>query len=192
MTAHPARIWWAGPLYEALATACRYLLLSLAWTLCAAPLVTAPAATCALVATVRGWAAGHEGPVLATFLTRLRRSARTSTLAAALLLPGGALLAVNAVIVPHMAGQRPYLTVALASVALPYLGFCANLVPVLAAGDRGVRDAFRRTAERLVRHPAPALLTTAVAVTAALCLYVQPLTALVLAAPAARLAATSS
>ncbi|MFC9425643.1 DUF624 domain-containing protein [Streptomyces sp. NPDC056987] len=187
MTRPPRGAWWSGRCYAALDTACRYLYLSLLWTVTAAPLVTAPAAAAALVATVRAWAQGDEGPVATAYLGHLRRSARTGTAAFAILFPVAAVLTANALIVPHMAGQRPYAAVASAAVAIPFLVFTANLVPTLADGASGVRDAFRRTVERVVGHPVAAALTAAVALLAVCCVYVQPFAALLIAAPAARL-----
>ncbi|WP_162794194.1 hypothetical protein [Streptomyces paludis] len=66
--------------------------------------------------------------------------------------------------------------------------FASNLIPTLADRAPGVRTAFRRTVERIVGQPAAAGLTAAVALLAAGCVFVQPLGALLIAAPAARLA----
>ncbi|MEV6591823.1 DUF624 domain-containing protein [Streptomyces acidicola] len=181
------RAWWSGRVYEALDTLCRYLLLSLLWTVGTALLVTAPAAAAALVATVRGWAQGDEDPVCSTFLSHVRRSARASSVAAVPLLPAAALLAANLVIVPHMGEQRPYATAALVAVVVPFLVFATNVIPALADETTGVRETYRRTVERIVVQPAAAGITTVVALIAACCVLVQPVSALLIAAPAARL-----
>ncbi|MCQ8190252.1 DUF624 domain-containing protein [Streptomyces rugosispiralis] len=185
------RALWAGPAYAGLDTVCRYLLLSLLWTIGTALVITAPAAATALVATVHGWARGDQSPVCPTFLSHLRRSARTSTAALAALAPVAALLVLNSAVVPHMGQQRPYATVALTAVAVPFLVFATNLIPALAGAPRGVRDAYRETVDSIVRHPGAAGLTTGTALLAVCCIYIQPVGALLIAAPAARLVITA-
>ncbi|MET7333587.1 hypothetical protein [Nonomuraea sp. NPDC005650] len=187
MTRPTGRHRWAGTTLQALDTACRYLLLSTLWTIGTALVVTAPAATSALVETARGGSRGDLGPVLTTFLANMRRTARTSTAAAAVLLPVAALLGVNFAIVPLMREQGMYVAAALMSIAIPFLLFSANLMPATAGEDLPVRQAYRRTLERIVTHPFVAIVTALIAAGGAALIYLQPLSAFVIAAPAARL-----
>ncbi|MEU4228139.1 DUF624 domain-containing protein [Nonomuraea sp. NPDC026600] len=181
------RYRWTGATLEALDTVCRYLLLSTLWTVGTALVVTAPAATSALVETARGGSRGDHGPVLTTFLANMRRTVRTSTAAVAILLPIGALLAVNFAIVPLMREQGMYVAAVLVSIAIPFLLFSANLIPATAGEDLRVRQAYQRTLERIVNHPFAAIVTALIAAGGAVLIYLQPLSAFIIAAPAARL-----
>ncbi len=58
---------------EAVRLAAECALLGACWLVCAAPVVTAGAASSAAADVVRGWADGREPPLLRTFATALRR-----------------------------------------------------------------------------------------------------------------------
>ncbi|WP_433516790.1 hypothetical protein ACQP2T_15260 [Nonomuraea sp. CA-143628] len=181
------RYRWTGTTLGALDTVCRYLLLSTLWTIGTALVVTAPAATSALVEMARGGSRGDHGPVLTTFLANMRRTARTSTAAVAVLLPIAVLLAVNFAIVPHMREQGTIVAAALTSIAIPFLLFGANLIPATAGESLRVRQAYQRTLARIVTHPFVAIATALIAAGGAVLIYLQPLSAFIIAAPAARL-----
>ncbi|MBF8186146.1 YesL family protein [Nonomuraea sp. K274] len=132
--------------------------LNLLWLAACLPLVTAPAATAALVTSVRDWTTRDAEPGARSYLTHVWAHRRTATGVGLILALAAALAATDLLVIGLMDGvqRRAFLVAWLAVVAC---GFVAAVfaLPVAALERAGVRHSLRTSARLAFAAPARAL-----------------------------------
>jgi uncharacterized membrane protein YesL len=147
--------------------ALRYLWLDVLWLLSCLPVVTAPAATAALLGVTREWAQGDERPVLPRFAAHLRRRSGLGLLVGLSLTFLGALFAVNFTIVGSMDAGRRIVLWGLLAALVPVVGSVVHVPRALLDFEGAARDFPRALVAGILRRPARSVVATILVVAVA-------------------------
>jgi uncharacterized membrane protein YesL len=166
---------------EALVGLVRVVYLDLLWIAGCVLVVTAPAATTAMVAAVHRWRVDGEEPSARRFIADVRRRFASDLALGAIVVGVGVLLAVDLVAIGHMGDQRrPLLvawlavTIAVALVAVALPSASASAIP----GSARVTGPLRLAAATVLRHPVPGLLAVCCCVAGAATVTISPVSLL--------------
>ncbi|MGH3660801.1 MAG: DUF624 domain-containing protein [Micromonosporaceae bacterium] len=129
---------------------------NLLWLLACLPLVTAPAATCALYQAVDAWRSDHETPTVRAYARGVREHFTSGLLVGLPLGLVAAVLAADLYAIGHMGTWRRPMLVGWLAVTVSFLLLTAFTAPALASDRRRPLAALRASAHAAIARPAAA------------------------------------
>jgi uncharacterized membrane protein YesL len=150
---------FAGVLHH-IDVALRYLWLDMLWLLSCLPVVTAPAATAALLGVTREWAQGDDRPVLPRFAAHMRQRSALGLLVGLSLTFLGALFAVNFTIVASMDAGRRIVFCGLLAAVVPMVAVVVHVPRALLDFEGAARDFPHALVGSILCRPARAVAGT--------------------------------
>lgn len=150
------------------------LYLNVMWLLLAVPLVTMPAATGALLASMHRWQTAGEPPSARTFAQHIRKLFWRSQFIGAVIAAAAVLAWANIAISGQFGEHRRIFLTLMFAVLLNAGTLTVFWLPSLAADDVTVREALRRAVRLTARSPLTAVVACAAAVGLALASTAHP------------------